>query len=120
VCKEDFVKLTLCGLILMMAIGCSDSPTAPTPTQTTPAPTPTASGPTVVTLDWAVTAASCGAPAAPPSAPSIASATIVQQSDSSLTATWPYQSNGRSVTLYARFVRENNRWALCSWDVADV
>jgi hypothetical protein len=35
-------------------------------------------------------------------------------------ASWPYESNGRSVTLYARFVNENNVWGLCSWDFADL
>ena len=35
-------------------------------------------------------------------------------------AAWPYVLDGRDVTLYARFVRENGSWAMCSWDTADV
>ena len=42
------------------------------------------------------------------------------RSDNSLTASWPYQQNGREVTLYAHFVFEKGGWAMCSWDTADV
>jgi hypothetical protein len=52
----------------------------------------------------------------PPAQPAFADAKIVSQSDSEVRAAWPYESR----TLYARFVRENGAWALCSWDVADV
>jgi hypothetical protein len=114
--EDCAVTRTLCGFMLLFAIACSDSqsPTAPT-SPTTP---PTAAGPTVITLDWGVSAASCGSIAPPPSAPPAASANIVSQTDNSITASWPYQSGTR--TLYARFVLESGRWALCSWDVADV
>jgi len=115
--REDLtVKRILCGFILLFAIGCSDSKSPTAPTTTTPPPT--AAGPTVITLDWNVSAASCGSIAPPPSAPPVNSATIVSQTDTGLTATWPYQSGTR--TLYARFVFESGRWALCSWDVADI
>ena len=83
-------------------------------------PPPTASGPAVVTLNWNVTAASCAPVSTPPSQPAFADATIVRESDTALTAAWPVQANGRSATLYAHFVVENNVWALCSWDIADV
>lgn len=52
----------------------------------------------------------------PPSQPAFADAKIVTQNDTNVVASWPYQSG----TLYARFVRENGAWALCSWDIADV
>jgi hypothetical protein len=100
--------------VLLLAIGCSDSPTSPTPVQTQPPPTQP--GPTVLQLNWNITAASFAPVTAPPAQPAFADATIVQQSDTRLTASWPYQSR----TLYATFVLENNAWALCSWDVADV
>lgn len=45
---------------------------------------------------------------------------MVAQPDGSVVASWPYVANGRSVMLYARFVRENGTWAMCSWDTADV
>jgi hypothetical protein len=100
--------------MLLIAIGCSkDSPTSPTPAQTQP---PTQAGPAVVQLNWNVTAQSCAPVTVPPAPPAIADARIVSQSETELTAAWPYQSR----TLYARFVRENSAWALCSWDVADI
>ena len=108
------MKRTLCAFVLSFAIGCSssNSPTSPTQTQ----PPPTQSGPTVLQLSWNVTAQSCAPVTMPPAQPAFADATIVNQTETSLTASWPYQSR----TLYARFVRENSAWALCSWDIADV
>jgi hypothetical protein len=50
----------------------------------------------------------------------MSTARIQQQSDGSMMASWPYVLNGRDVTLYARFVRENGAWAMCSWDTVDV
>lgn len=107
------MKRTLCGFILLFAAACSQSPTAPTPP-------PTQSGPAVITLQWNVTAASCAPVTTPPSQPSTSNATIVSQTDREIRAAWPFASNGRTGTLYARFILENNVWALCSWDVADV
>jgi hypothetical protein len=102
----------------MFAIGCSSSsPTAPTPAAT---PAPTQSGPTVINLQWNVAAASCAPVTMPPSQPAFSAATIVRQSDTAITASWPYQSGARTGTLYANFVLENNVWGLCSWDIADV
>jgi hypothetical protein len=109
------VTRTFCGLILLFAIGCSDSPTAPTPQ-----PTPTQPGPTVISLQWNVAAASCAPVTMPPSQPAFAAATIVRQSDTAVMASWPYQSGARTGTLYANFILENNVWGLCSWDIADV
>ena len=103
---------TLCSLMLLMAIGCSKSPTAPTEP-------PTQSGPNTIELQW-VAAAACAPVALPPTQPSFASAAITQNADGSVTASWPYQSGSRTGTLYARFVNQNNVFALCSWDVADV
>ena len=102
--------------MLLFAIGCSDSsPTAPTATQP-----PTQAGPPVVALNWNTTALSCGTVTMPPTQPAFASATITRGSDTEVTATWPVESNGRSATLYARFLYENGSWGLCSWDIADV
>jgi hypothetical protein len=102
--------------MLLIAIGCSkSSPTAPTASEP-----PTQSGPAVINLQWNVTAASCAPVTLPPSQPAFADASITQHSDGSVTASWPYQSGGRAARLYARFVNENNTWALCSWDIADV
>ena len=56
----------------------------------------------------------------PPTQPAFSSATLTNQADGSIVASWPYQSGGRAATLYARFVHEGNAWALCSWDIADV
>jgi hypothetical protein len=50
----------------------------------------------------------------------MSTARIQQQPDGSMMASWPYVLAGRDVTLYARFVRENGAWAMCSWDTADV
>ena len=105
---------TLCGLLLLFAIGCSKSPTAPTMTEP-----PTQSGPPVIQFQW-VAAASCAPVTMPPSQPPFSSATITQNTDGSMTAAWPYQSGNRAATLYGRFVNEGNAWALCSWDIADV
>jgi hypothetical protein len=113
VIREDVVKRALSAFMLLLAIGCADSPTSPTPVQTQPPPTQP--GPTVLQLNWNVTAASCAPVTMPPAQPAFADATIVQ-SGSAVTASWPYQSR----TLYANFVLENNVWALCSWDIADL
>lgn len=56
----------------------------------------------------------------PPTQPTFSAATITEQADGSVMATWPYVNAGRAATLYARFVKENNSYALCSWDIADV
>jgi hypothetical protein len=73
----------------------------------------------VIQLQW-VAAASCGSVTMPPTQPPFSSATLNNQADGSIVATWPYQSGARSATLYARFVNEGNVYKLCSWDVADV
>lgn len=107
---------TLCALMLLFAIGCSDSsPTAPTATEP-----PTQAGPPVVALNWNATALSCGNVTLPPTQPAFSAATIARESDTAVVATWPIQSNGRNSTLYARFVYENGAWGLCSWDIADI
>ena len=106
---------TLYVFVLLFAIGCSNSPTAPTSVEP-----PTQSGPPVIDLQWNVAAASCGPVTPPPAQPSLTAATSVQQTDTTLNAAWPYQSGSRAGILYARFVRENNAWALCTWDIADV
>jgi hypothetical protein len=109
------VTRTLCGFMLLFAIACSKSPTAPTSVEP-----PTQSGPPVIDLQWNVAASSCGPVTPSPVQPSLTTATSVQQTDTTLNAAWPYQSGARTGVLYARFVRENNAWALCTWDIADV
>jgi hypothetical protein len=108
------VTRTLCGFILLFAIGCSSSPTAPTPAEP-----PTQSGPPALQLQW-VAAASCAPVTMPPSQPPFSSASITQQADGSVTAAWPIQTGTRAGLLHARFVNEGNVLALCSWDIADV
>jgi hypothetical protein len=99
---------TLSALILLFAIGCSNTPTAPTSA-------PAAAG----NLKWNAVSATC-APMTPPSPPpDFSRATIREQEDGSVIATWKWFTNGREGILYARFVRENGGWAMCSWDVAD-
>lgn len=73
-------------------------------------------------LSWRVlsTSSSCGAATAPSPQPAFSTARIRSEPDGSVTASWPYVVNGRDVTLYARFVRENGTWAMCSWDTADI
>jgi hypothetical protein len=73
----------------------------------------------VIQLQW-VAAASCAPVTLPPMQPAFSDATITQQTDGSVMASWPVPFSGRNRTLYARFVNENNAWALCSWDIADV
>ena len=95
--------------LFVIIVGCSNSPTSPTPASA-------ATGP----LRWDLMSASC-APMAPPSPlPEVSSASVQIEQDGRLTASWPYAVNGRSVTLYGHFVRQNGEWALCSWDTADV
>jgi len=108
------VTRLLSVFVLLFAIGCSRSPTAPTSTEP-----PTQSGPPVIQLQW-VAAASCAPVTMPPSQPPFSTASLAQQPDGSITAAWPYQSGNRTGTLYARFVNEGGAWALCSWDIADV
>ena len=100
---------TLCGLVLLFAIGCSQSPTAPTST------------PAIATqLNWNVVSAAC-APSTPPSpAPEFSRATVKEEPDGSVIASWQHVANNREGILYARFVKENGVWKMCSWDVADV
>jgi len=104
------VKRSLCCLVLLLAVGCSQSPTAPTSASSIAGQ-----------LRWNVMSSSC-APVAPPSPqPDFNTASIVQEPDGSVTASWPRgSSGGREGLLYAHFVRENGGWAMCSWDMADV
>lgn len=71
-------------------------------------------------LNWRLLAVSCGLNAVPSPRPDFGTATITTAADGSLVASWPYVVNGRNVMLFARFVRENGAWAMCSWDTADV
>jgi hypothetical protein len=70
----------------------------------------------VLQVNWNVHAQSCAPVTMPPVQPAFADATIVKQGDTGFVAAWPYGSK----TLYATFILENNVWALCSWDTADI
>jgi hypothetical protein len=108
---EAIVKRTLIGLVLAIAIGCSQSPTAPT----------SSSAALAGQLRWNVMSASCGPVTPPPTQPEFSTATITQGQDGSVTASWRHVTvYNRDVLLYAHFVRENGGWAMCSWDTADV
>lgn len=103
------VLLSLCALIA--ACACSTSPTGPTRDVDMASQ-----------LSWGVmsTSSSCAASPAPSPQPEFSTARITNQPDGSLVASWPHVLNGRDVTLYARFVRENGTWAMCDWDTADI
>jgi hypothetical protein len=103
------VRVLLCVFALVAAIACSDSPTAPS-----------RSGSVAGQLRWDVVSTSCAPMTAPSPQPEFSTATIIMQPNGSAIASWPYSLNGRSVTLYAHFVRENGGWAMCSWDTADI
>lgn len=107
------VLLSVCVLVATYA--CS-SPTAPTTSREVDAASVASQ------LSWSVlsTSSSCAAVAAPSPQPAFSTARMHQDSDGSMIAAWPYVLNGRDVTLYARFVRENGSWAMCNWDTADV
>ncbi|HYB97479.1 MAG TPA: hypothetical protein VEC39_21080 [Vicinamibacterales bacterium] len=103
------MKRTLCCVSLLFAMACSQSPTAPT------------SAPSIAAqLRWNVASTSCAPVGAPPSQPPFTSATIVEEGDGSVVASWPYLHNNRTSMLYARFVKENGGFAMCSWDIADI
>jgi hypothetical protein len=103
------VRILNCVLSLAAAVACSNSPTAPSRA-------PAVAG----QLRWDVVSTTCAPVDTPSPQPDMGSATIVTDADGSLSASWPYVVAGRSVMLYARFVRENGTWAMCSWDTADV
>ena len=104
------MRVLICVCALLAASACS-SPTGPTREVDFASQ-----------LSWGVlsTSSSCAAATAPSPQPSFSSARIQQQADGSVIASWPHVLNGRDVTLYARFVRENGSWAMCSWDTADI
>ena len=103
------VLISVCALVV--ACACSTSPTGPTRDVDMASQ-----------LSWGVmsTSSSCAASPAPSPQPEFSTARITNQPDGSLVASWPHVLNGRDVTLYARFVRENGTWAMCDWDTADI
>jgi hypothetical protein len=109
---EVTVRIPLCVFALVAATACADSLTPSSPSRASAA----------ADLRWDVmaTSATCGAVTPPSPQPSFSAAALTNEPDGSLTASWPYQVNGRDVRLYARFIRENGSWAMCSWDTADV
>lgn len=107
------MRIVLGVFALVAAIACSDNSLSPA----SPSPASAATD-----LRWNVmsTSPGCGALTPPSPQPLFSAASLTNEPDGSLTASWPYQVNGREVLLYARFVRENGSWAMCSWDTADV
>ena len=104
------MRALICGCAIVAVSACS-SPTAPTREVDLASQ-----------LSWGVlaTSSSCGSMPAPSPQPEFSTARITRQSDGSVMAAWPHVLDGRDVTLYARFVRENGTWAMCSWDTADI
>ena len=99
--------------VALTAAGCSNSPTSPTAV--------TQPGPGVsTTLRWDIQAPACQSHAAPNPLPDPSTAKMTTGEDGSITASYPYTLQGRSVLLYGNFVPVNGVWALCSWDTADV
>lgn len=109
-----------------LLIGCSDSPTAPTPL--TEAPPPAASQPAPTTpvmpssLRWDRRGDGCQAQEPPTPLPDIRDAMIESLDDGSVMARWPrYQmADGRNILLYARFVPSRGEYVLCMWDTSDL
>ena len=103
------MRIVICVFALVASLACSESPTSPSQS-------PAVAG----QLRWDAVSTSCAPATAPAPQPEFSTASIKMEPDGSLTASWPYQQNGREVTLYAHFVRENGAWAMCSWDTADI
>ncbi len=103
------MRIVMCVLALAAAAACSNSPTAPSRA-------PAVAG----QLRWDVVSTTCAPVNAPSPQPDMSAATITTEADGSVIAAWPYVVAGRSVMLYARFVRANGTWAMCSGDTADV
>jgi hypothetical protein len=103
------VRVWICVCALVVSMACSNSPTGPTE-----------SGAVAGQLRWDVVSASCAPLVAPSPQPDFAAAAIAMKPDGSVVASWPYTDRGNAVTLYARFVRENGAWAMCSWDTVDL
>lgn len=101
----------LIGVCALIAVGGCSSPTGPTREVDMASQ-----------LSWRVLAISpsCESAPAPSPLPQFSNARIQTASDGSLIASWPHVLDGREVLLYARFIRENGAWAMCSWDTADV
>jgi len=119
--------IPLCAVLL---IGCSDSPTAPSPVNTAPAPiasqpTPSpAPSPSLTPSDlhWDRIGAGCEVHGVPSPIPDVRDATIEREGDAAVMAYWPRyrSSDGRDGLLYARFVPSNGEYALCTWDMSDL
>ncbi|MEZ5286866.1 MAG: hypothetical protein R2712_19070 [Vicinamibacterales bacterium] len=111
----------------VLLIGCSNSPTSPTPVNE--APPVTEAPPTTPTpplnpndLHWEATGAGCQATARPTPIPDTGDGTVVRQDDGSVRADWlPYKAaDGREGLLTARFVPNDGQYVLCSWDISDL
>ena len=100
---------TLCGLMLLFAIGCSNlTDGADAGTDTTTDAVGTNGDQSSMECGRRIMRAGHDA--------AVATARLLprpscRQSDDSITASWPYQSGNRTGTLYANFIFENNAWA---------
>ena len=104
--------LLLC--VGLLSAACSQTPTAPTLVREEPIPL-------AGKLHWEVMASSgCPATATPNPKPDLSTASLHQERDGSITASWQVEKAGRPAILYANFIEHNGVWAMCSWDTADV
>jgi hypothetical protein len=117
---------------LVLAAGCSGSPTSPSPltelpvaqSLTTASPGAGASddeSPRTLPIRWDVSAPGCSPPPAPNPLPDPNHARLSPGQNGMTVASWWWQtSGGRSVLLVAHFLEHEGMLKLCSWDTSDV
>ncbi len=124
------MRLLIIPVLAMLAVACTQSPTAPTPVPeeppppTAPPPDPPADPdpPPAPQYRWDLIGAGCPATEAPSPVPDIADAVLTPQDDGGMHATWGgYETaDGRSVLLTVFFSLEDNEYRLCSWETSDL
>lgn len=114
------MKRLLIAATLLVAAGCSNSPTSPTPVTTVTPPvvvvTPTTDR---TTLHWEIMAPGCAPLLAPSPLPDSNLADRINLADGSLSVSWNYRTRGLNSLLYARFVEGSGTMNLCTWDTAN-
>ena len=109
------ILLPLCGALL--AVCCSNSPTAPTPVTKEPS---TAS-PALANLRWDVSAPGCPIKSPPSPIPNPSEARLEPGPHGTIVAFWPtYSFESRRVILQATLVEKDAQLLVCDWDVADL
>jgi len=110
------ILLPLCGALL--AVCCSNSPTAPTPVAAQP---PSASAATLSNLRWDISAPGCPVKSPPSPIPNSAEARLEPGPHGTIVAYWPgYAIDSRRVMLHATLVEQDAQLIVCDWDVADL